>query len=91
MSGMSHDVLGRPLLELPLHSALSRFTGEDEDPVLEKVWTAAGTCYRFTNPAMRAIVMLKNCGRMPNMPDALLERGDDVELLPSPDAAPGVA
>lgn len=91
MSRLSHDVIGRPLLELPLHSALSRFTGEDGDPVLEKVWTASGTCYRFINPAMRAIVMLKNCGRMPNMPDALLEGRGDVELLPSPGAAPGVA
>jgi len=91
MSRIAHDVIGRPLLELPLHSALSRFTGEDSDPVLEKVWTSSGTCYRFINPAMRAIVMLKNCGRMPNMPEALLESGDNVELLPSPGTAPGVA
>lgn len=91
MSQMSHDVIGRPLLELPLHSALSRFTGEDGDPVLEKVWTSSGTCYRFLNPAMRAIVMLKNCGRLPNMPASLMDGGDAVELLPSPGTAPGAA
>jgi hypothetical protein len=91
MSQIAHDVIGRPLLELPLHSALSRFTDEDSDPMLEKVWTSSGTCYRFIDPAMRAIVMLKNCGRMPNMPEALLQSGDNVELLPSPGTAPGVA
>jgi hypothetical protein len=35
--------------------------------------------------------MLKNCSRMANMPDRLLEGADEVELLPSPGAAPGVA
>lgn len=91
MSRISLDAIGRSVLELPLHSALSRFTGEEGRAVLEKVWTAQGTCYRFVNPAMRAIVMLKNCGRIPNMPDSLLERAPDVELLPSPGAAPGIA
>lgn len=91
MSRLSLDLIGRSVLELPLHSALSRFTGEASQEVLEKVWTAQGTCYRFVNPAMRAIIMLKNCGRMPNMPDLLLERAQEVELLPSPGAAPGVA
>lgn len=91
MSRISIDTIGRSVLELPLHSALSRFTGEDGEPVLEKVWMANGTCYRFINPAMRAIVMLKNCGRLPNMPDSLLEDAPDMELLPSPGAAPGVA
>jgi hypothetical protein len=91
MSRISHETIGRSVLELPLHSALSRFTGESEQPVLEKVWTAQGTCYRFVNPAMRAIVMLKNSGRLSNMPDSLIERTPDVELLPSPGAAPGVA
>jgi len=92
MSRLSQEAVGKPLLELPIHSALSRFTGEDEgEPVLEKVWTSSGTCYRFVNPAMRAIVMLKNCGRLPGMPDVLLEGSENVELLPAPDAAPGVA
>lgn len=92
MSRISEEMLGRPLLELPLHSALSRFTGEgDDEPVLEKVGTANGTGYRFVNPAMRSIVMLKNCGRLPNMPEALLEKSRDVELLPSPGARPSVA
>jgi Novel STAND NTPase 1 len=92
MSRISQEAIGKSLLELPLHSALSRFIGEDDgEPVLEKVWTSSGTCYRFVNPAMRAIIMLKNCGRLPNMPDTLLEGSENVELLPSPDAAPGVA
>ena len=91
MSRISLEAIGRSVLELPLHSALSRFTGEEGRSVLEKVWTAQGTCYRFVNPAMRAIVMLKNCGRIPNIPDSLLERVPDVELLPSPGAAPGIA
>ena len=91
MSRIAHEAIGRSVLELPLHSALSRFTGEDAQAVLEKVWTAQGTCYRFVNPAMRAIVMLKNSGRLPNMPDSLLERTPDMELLPSPGAAPGIA
>ncbi len=91
MSRISYDVLGRSTLELPLHSALSRFTAEDGKPILEKVWTASGTCYRFLNPAMRAIVMLKNCGRLPQMPDSLLEGAQEMDLLPSPGAAPGVA
>jgi len=90
MSRISHEIIGRPLLELPLHSALSRFAGEDEEPVLEKIWTPTGTCYRFANPAMRSIVMLKNCGRLKNMPDSLLESAEKLELLPSPGAAPGV-
>ena len=91
MSRISHEAIGRSVLELPLHSALSRFTGEDPQAVLEKVWTAQGTCYRFVNPAMRSIVMLKNSGRLPNLPDSLLERTPDMELLPSPGAAPGIA
>jgi Novel STAND NTPase 1 len=92
MSRISQEAVGKSLLELPLHSALSRFTGEEDGgPVLEKVWTSSGTCYRFVNPAMRAIVMLKNCGRLSGMSDALLEGRENVELLPSPDAAPGVA
>jgi hypothetical protein len=40
---------------------------------------------------MRAIVMLKNSGRLSNIPDSLIEHTPDVELLPSPGAAPGVA
>ena len=92
MSRISEETLGRPLQELPLHSALSRFTCEDDgEPVLEKVGTVNGTGYRFVSPAMRSIVMLKNCGRLPNMPEALLESGRDVELLPSPGARPSVA
>lgn len=91
MSRLSLDAIGRSVLELPLHSALSRFAGEGAQAVLEKVWTAQGTCYRFINPAMRSIIMLKNCGRMPNMPDLLIERAQEVELLPSPGAAPGAA
>jgi hypothetical protein len=91
MSRIAAEAIGRPVLALPLHSALSRLTGDDGRPVLEKVWTAKGTCYRFVNPTMRAIVMLKNCGRMANMPDRLLDGADEVELLPSPGAAPGVA
>ncbi len=91
MSRISSDVLGRSAMELPLHSALSRFTAEDGKPILEKVWTASGTCYRFLNPAMRAIVMLKNCGRLPHMPDSLLESAQEMDLLPSPGAAPGAA
>jgi len=92
MSRISQEAIGKSVLELPLHSALSRFTSEDDsEPVLEKVWTSSGTCYRFVNPAMRAIIMLKNCGRLPCMPDTLLEGSENVELLPSPDAAPGVA
>jgi hypothetical protein len=91
MSRISLDAIGRTVLELPLHSALSRFTGDDGQPVLEKVWTSQGTCYRFVNPAMRSIVMLKNSGRLPNVSDSLLERGQEVELLPSPGAAPGAA
>jgi hypothetical protein len=91
MSRISFDILGRSTLELPLHSALSRLIGEDGKPILEKIWTSSGTCYRFLNPAMRAIVMLKNCGRLPHMPDTLLEGAQEMELLPSPGAAPGVA
>ncbi len=91
MSRVSLDVIGRPVLELPLHSALSRFTSEEDQAVLEKVWTAQGTCYRFVNPAMRAIVMLKNCGRVSGLSDILLDRAQEVELLPSPGAAPGIA
>jgi hypothetical protein len=91
MSRISFDILGRSTLELPLHSALSRLIGEDGKPILEKIWTSSGTCYRFLNPAMRAIVMLKNCGRLPHMPDTLLEGAHEMELLPSPGAAPGVA
>ena len=40
---------------------------------------------------MRAIVMLKNCGRLPHMPDSLLESAQEMDLLPSPGAAPGAA
>jgi hypothetical protein len=91
MSQISQEAIGKPILELPLHSALSRFTSEEGEPILEKVWTASGTCYRFANPSMRTIVMLKNCGRMAGMPGALLQRSESQEFLPSPGAAPGVA
>jgi hypothetical protein len=91
MSRISIEAIGRSVLELPLHSALSRMTGDDGKPVLEKVWTVKGTCYRFVNPTMRTIVMLKNCGRMSNMPVRLLEGAEEVDLLPSPGAAPGRA
>jgi hypothetical protein len=91
MSRISIEAIGRSVLELPLHSALSRMTGDDGKPVLEKVWTVKGTCYRFVNPTMRTIVMLKNCGRMSNMPVRLIEGAEEVDLLPSPGAAPGRA
>ena len=37
MSRIAHEAIGRSVLELPLHSALSRFTGEDAQAVLEKL------------------------------------------------------
>ena len=87
MSRISFDAIGRSVLELPLHSALSRLANDNCDAVLQKVGTANGTCYRFANPTMRTIVMLKNANRIPNMRNALLEKVDDVEYLPSPGVA----
>ncbi len=89
MSQISFDAIGRSMVELPLHKALSRLSrnGGDQPPVLEKVQASGGTCYRFVSPTMRSIVMMKNVGRMANMPDALLEKADGIELLPSPGAA----
>ncbi len=89
MSQISFDAIGRSMVELPLHKALSRLSrnGGDQPPVLEKVHVSGGTCYRFVSPTMRSIVMMKNVGRLANMPDSLLEKVGDIELLPSPGAA----
>jgi len=89
MSQISFDAIGRSMVELPLHKALSKLSrnGGDQPAVLEKVQASGGTCYRFVSPTMRSIVMMKNVGRLANMPDSLLEKVDDIELLPSPGAA----
>jgi Novel STAND NTPase 1 len=89
MSQISFDAIGRSMVELPLHKALSKLSknGGDQPPILEKVQASGGTCYRFVSPTMRSIVMMKNVGRLANMPDSLLEKVDDIELLPSPGAA----
>ena len=87
MSRIALDAIGRPLLELPLHSALSRLSAENDNKVLEKVGTANGTGYRFANPTMRAIVMMKNADRLSNISGNLLGSVEEIDLLPSPDVA----
>lgn len=87
MSRIALEAIGRPLLELPLHSALSRLSCEKGSQVLEKVWTVDGTGYRFANPTMRSIVMMKNAGRLTSASDRLLGQVEEIDLLPSPGAA----
>ena len=87
MSRIALDTIGRPLLELPLHSALSRLSAENDSKVLEKVGTASGTGYRFANPTMRAIVMMKNADRLSNVSGKLLGKVEEIDLLPSPGVA----
>ncbi len=89
MSHISFDAIGRSMVELPLHKALSRLSknGGEQPAVLEKMQASGGTCYRFVDPTMRSIVMMKNVGRLADMPDSLIEKADNIELLPSPGAA----
>jgi len=88
-SDMSHEArraVGRSFSELNLHRIMSQFCNGGDDRILEKITTADGIRYRFANPMMRAVVMLRNARRLDVREDCFLGAMKNMGALPSPDA-----
>jgi hypothetical protein len=88
-SDMKHEArraVGRTFSELNLHRVMAQFcNGGGNDPILEKLATADGVRYRFANPMMRAIIMLRNARRLDAIHGGILEGIKDFGALPSPE------
>jgi len=87
MSRISPQVLGRSLTELSLHSGLARLASAGAIPMVEKWAKVEGPIYRFINPVMRTIILLKNANRMDDIKAHLIEGPEMVSYLPSPQAS----
>ncbi len=87
MSLLSPQVLGRTQSELSLHSGLSRLSSTGAIPMVEKWAKVEGPIYRFINPVMRTIILLKNADRMNEIRAHLIEGPEVVSYLPSPQAS----
>lgn len=86
---MRHEArraVGRSVSELSLHRVMAQFCNGSDEPILEKIMTPDGVRYRFANPMMRAVVMLRNARRLSIRHGALLEGMTGVSALPSPEA-----
>ena len=87
MSRLAPQVLGRSLTELSLHSGLARLSSTGVIPMVEKQAKVEGPIYRFINPVMRTIILLKNANRMDEIKAHLIEGPEVVSYLPSPHAS----
>jgi type II secretory pathway predicted ATPase ExeA len=87
MSRLSPQVLGRTQSELSLHSGLARLSAGGAIPMVEKWAKVEGSIYRFINPVMRTIILLKNAHRMDEIKAHLIEGPEVVSYLPSPHAS----
>lgn len=86
MSHESRRAVGRTFSELNLHRVMAQFCNGDDDPILEKIATADGVRYRFSNPMMRAVIMLRNARRLDTTHSGMLGGMTDLGALPSPEA-----
>ncbi len=86
MSLLAPQVLGRSQSELSLHSGLARLSTNGAIPMVEKKAKVEGSLYRFINPVMRTIILLKNANRMGEIKAHLIEGPPAVSYLPSPQA-----
>jgi hypothetical protein len=87
-SDMKHEArraVGRSFSELNLHRVMAQFCNGDDDPILEKIPTADGMRYRFNNPMMRAIIMLRNARRLGAAHGGILGGVPELGVLPSPE------
>lgn len=86
MSHESRRAVGRSFSELNLHRVMAQFCNGGDDPILEKIATADGVRYRFSNPMMRAVIMLRNARRLDTAHSGMLAGMADFGALPSPEA-----
>lgn len=89
-SDMSHEsrrAVGKTFSELNLHRVMTQFCDGVEEPILEKIATADGVRYRFADPMMRAVVMLRNARRLDATYAGMLGGMSRLDELPSPGAA----
>lgn len=87
-SDMRHEArraVGRSFSELSLHRVMAQFCNGGDDPILEKIPTADGMRYRFSNPMMRAVIMLRNARRLGTAHGGILGGVPDLGVLPSPE------
>jgi len=89
-SDMSHEArraVGRSFSELNLHRVMAQFCDGGDDPILEKIPTSDGIRYRFANPMMRAVIMLRNARRLDLPRSGILGGMSEFGVLPSPETA----